>query len=231
MKNENTGLKISLEELRTKQRQEDLEEDRRLSEGNEERKLIIPRGECEGKDTRKERQDGKEERKEEIIKTLREDGEGGEGGDVILGERKKKVRDEMKSRERGEAEGEKEIQKKDITEEISQHSADTQTITQMETGEEKFSQETLDLHNQLQQALEEVDRRATLAQDLRSRLAEQSKKVLEAEHKMVYLEAENQRLKRAAETLTEARKQIEVMCNKLYQEKTKLLHDYFITAR
>lgn len=203
-------MKISLEELRTEQKHQDLEEDRRLSEGNQERKLIIPRGECEGKDTRKERRDGKEEREGEIIKTLREDGEGGEGGDVILSERKKKVRDEMKSRERGEAEGEKEIQKKDITEEISQPSADTQTITQMETGEDKFSQDTLDLHNQLQQALEEVDRQATLAQDLRSRLAEQSKKVLEAEHKMVFLEAENQRLKKAAEALTEARKQIEV---------------------
>ncbi|XP_057204958.1 coiled-coil domain containing 88A [Triplophysa rosa] len=223
LKNENTGLKLSLEELRTKQKQEDIEEDGKLSEGNEERKLIIPRGECEGKDTRKERQDRKEEREREIIKTLREDGEGGEGGDVILSERKKKVRDEMKSRERGEAEGEKEIQKKDITEEISQHSADTQTITQMETGEEKFSQDTLDLHNQLQQALEEVDRQASLAQDLRSRLAEQSKKVLEAEHKMVFLEAENQRLKKAAETLTGARKQIEVLQGESMQQEEELM--------
>nr|XP_055034436.1 coiled-coil domain containing 88A [Misgurnus anguillicaudatus] len=219
LKNENACLKINLKELRTKQKQEDLEEDRRDSEGKEERKLIIPRGECEGKDTRKDRQDGKEE----IIKTFREDGEGGEAGDVILSERKKKVRDEMKTRERGEAEGEKEIQKKDITVEISQHSGDTQETSQKETGEDKFSQDTLDLHNQLQQALEEVDRQATLAQELRTRLAEQSKKVLEAEHKMVFMETENHRLKKAAETLTEARKQIEGLQGESMQQEEELM--------
>ncbi len=91
LKNENSSLKINLEELRTKQKRKDLEEERTASEGKEGKKPIIPRGECEGNDTRREKHDGKEG----VIKALREDGEGGEGGDVILSERKKKVIDEM----------------------------------------------------------------------------------------------------------------------------------------
>ncbi len=221
MKNENSSLKISLEELRTKQKRKDLEEERTASEGKEGKKPIIPRGECEGNDTRREKHDGKEG----VIKAQREDGEGGEGGDVILSERKKKAIDEMNTKERGEAEGEKEIErKKDFTEETSQ----TYSTEAQKTEEDTFSQDTLALHNQLQQSLEEADRQTTLAQDLRSKLAEQSKKVLEAERKLVFLEAENQRLKKAAESLMEARKQIEVMNHQVMTQKnliTTTLHN------
>ncbi|KAI2656972.1 Girdin [Labeo rohita] len=215
LKNENSSLKINLEELRTKQKRKDLEEERTASEGKEGKKPVIPRGECEGNDTRREKHDGKEG----VIKARRE-GEGGEGGDIILSERKKKVIDEMNTKERGEAEGEKEIERKnDITEETSQpYSAEAQ-----KTEEDKFSQDALALHSQLQQALEEVDRQTTLAQDLRSKLAEQSKKVLEAEHKLVFLEAENQRLKKAAESLVEARKQIEVLQGESMQQEEELM--------
>ncbi|XP_052471181.1 girdin isoform X1 [Carassius gibelio] len=217
LKNENSSLKINLEELRTKQQRKDLEEERTASEGKEGKKPIIPRGECEGNDTRGEKQEGKED----VIKARREDGEGGEGSIVILSERKKKVIDEMNNKERGEAEGEKEIErKKDITEETSQ----TYSTESQKTEEDKFSQETLALHNQLQQALEEADRQTTLAQDLRSKLAEQSKKVLEAEHKLVFLEAENQRLKKAAESLMEARKQIEVLQGESMQQEEEVMH-------
>lgn len=218
LKNENSSLKISLEELKTKHKRKDLEEERTASEGKEGKKPIIPRGECEGNDTRREKHDGKEG----VIKAQREDGE---GGDVILSERKKKAIDEMNTKERGEAEGEKEIErKKDFTEETSQ----TYSTEAQKTEEDKFSQDTLALHNQLQQALEEADRQTTLAQDLRSKLAEQSKKVLEAEHKLVFLEAENQRLKKAAESLKEARKQIEVMNHQVMTQKkliTTTLHN------
>ncbi|XP_067313377.1 coiled-coil domain containing 88A isoform X2 [Pseudorasbora parva] len=216
LKNENSSLKINLEELRTKQKRKDLEEERTASEGKEGKKPIISRGECEGNDTRREKHDGKEG----VIKAQREDGEGGEGGDVILSERKKKVIDEMNSKERGEAEGEKEIErKKDITEETSQlYSTEAQ-----KTEEDKLSQDTLALHNQLQQALEEADKQTTLAQDLRSKLAEQMKKALEAEHKLVFLDAENQRFKKAAESLMEARKQIEVLQGESMQQEEELM--------
>lgn len=211
-------MKINLEELRTKQK--DLEEERAASEGKDGEKTIIRRGECEGNYTRREKHD----EKEGVIKAQREDGEGGEGGNVILSEREKKVIDEMNSKERGEAEGEKEIErKKDITEETSQ----TFSTEAQKTEEDKFSQDTLALHNQLQQALEEADRQTTLAQDLRSKLAEQTKKVLEADHKLVFLEAENQRLKKAAESLIGARKQIEVMNHQVDKQTHKnelLLH-------
>uniref|UniRef100_A0A8C1TX60 Coiled-coil domain containing 88B n=1 Tax=Cyprinus carpio TaxID=7962 RepID=A0A8C1TX60_CYPCA len=217
LKNENSSLKINLEELRTKQERKDLEEERTASEGKEGKKPIIPRGECEGNDTRREKHDGKEG----VINAQREDGEGGEGSVVILSERKKKVIDEMNSKERGEAEGEKEIErKKEITEEASQ----TYSTESQKTEEDQFSQDALALHNQLQQALEEADRQTTLAQDLRSKLAEQSKKVLEAEHKLVFLEAENQRLKKAAESLMEARKQIEVLQGESMQQEEELMH-------
>ncbi|XP_056113261.1 coiled-coil domain containing 88A [Rhinichthys klamathensis goyatoka] len=214
LKNENSSLKINLEELRTNQK--DLEEERTASEGKDGKKTIIRRGECEGNDTRREKHDGKEG----VIKPQREDGEGGEGGNLILSERKKKVIDEMNSKERGEAEGEKEIErKKDITEETSQ----TFSTEAQKTEEDKFSQDTLALHNQLQQALEEADRQTTLAQDLRSKLAEQTKKVLEADHKLVFLEAENQRLKKAAESLMGARKQIEVLQGESMQQEEELM--------
>ncbi|XP_051515017.1 girdin-like isoform X2 [Myxocyprinus asiaticus] len=227
LKKENSRLKINLEDMRTKQKQEDLEVERTVTEGKEEKKEIIPRGECEGKDTKREKEDGKEEREQDIIKAQREDGEGGEGGSVILSERKKKVIFEMKTKERGETEGEKDIDKKDVTEETSQpseYNSEAQTTTQKEeTEEDQFSLDTLILHQQLQQALEEADRQSTLAQDLRSKLAEQSKKVLEVEHKMVFLEAENQRLKKAAESLMEARKQIEVLQGESMQQEEELM--------
>ena len=66
------------------------------------------------------------------------------------------------------------------------------------------------LTTQLQEAQEEADRQATVAQDLRSKLGEQSKKTWEAEQRLVVLEAELQHLKKAAESLGEARRQIEV---------------------
>lgn len=212
LKNENSSLKINLEETKRK-REEDLKTDRTASQGKEGKKPVIPRGECEGNDTRREKHDGKEG----VIKARREDGEGGEGGDVILSERRKKVIDEMNSKERGEAEGEKETENKtDITEETYSDEA-------QKTEDDQFSQDALTLHNQLQQALEEADRQSALAQDLRSKVAEQSKKVLEAEHKLAFLETENQRLKKAAESLAEARKQIEVLQGESMQKEEELI--------
>uniref|UniRef100_A0A3Q3JM14 Uncharacterized protein n=1 Tax=Monopterus albus TaxID=43700 RepID=A0A3Q3JM14_MONAL len=67
------------------------------------------------------------------------------------------------------------------------------------------------LTNQLQEAQEEADRLATVAQDLRSKLVEQSRKSWEAEQRLVVIEAELQHLKKAAESLGEARRQIEVL--------------------
>ncbi|KAM6953338.1 LOW QUALITY PROTEIN: coiled-coil domain containing 88A [Aplochiton taeniatus] len=67
------------------------------------------------------------------------------------------------------------------------------------------------LASRLQEAQEEADRQASVAQDLRSKLGEQSKKAWEAEQRLVLLEAEGQRLRKAAESLGEARRCIEVL--------------------
>ncbi|XP_071268211.1 girdin-like [Salvelinus alpinus] len=67
------------------------------------------------------------------------------------------------------------------------------------------------LASELQQALEQADRQASVAQDLRSKLGEQSRKAWEAEQRLVLLEAESQRLRKATESLAEARRQIEVL--------------------
>uniref|UniRef100_A0A3Q3A4F8 Coiled-coil domain containing 88B n=1 Tax=Kryptolebias marmoratus TaxID=37003 RepID=A0A3Q3A4F8_KRYMA len=63
----------------------------------------------------------------------------------------------------------------------------------------------------LQEAQEEAERQAELARDLRSKLGEQSRRTWEAEQKLVLLEAELQRLRKAAESLVEARRQVEVL--------------------
>ncbi|KAM9511331.1 uncharacterized protein ACWYII_045825 isoform 3-T3 [Salvelinus alpinus] len=67
------------------------------------------------------------------------------------------------------------------------------------------------LASELQQALEEADKQVSVAQDLRSKLGEQSRKAWEAEQRLVLLEAEGQRLRKATESLAEARRQIEVL--------------------
>ncbi|KAI4818980.1 hypothetical protein KUCAC02_004267, partial [Chaenocephalus aceratus] len=71
--------------------------------------------------------------------------------------------------------------------------------------------ELLLLTHRLHEAQEEAERQAMVAQDLRSKLGEQSRRSWEAEQRLVVLEAELQRLKRAAESLGDARRQIEVL--------------------
>lgn len=63
----------------------------------------------------------------------------------------------------------------------------------------------------LQEAQHETDRQTQVAQDLRSKLGEQSKRTWEAEQRLVVLEAELKHLKKAAESLAEARRQIEAL--------------------
>ncbi|CAL8328026.1 unnamed protein product [Gadus morhua 'NCC'] len=63
----------------------------------------------------------------------------------------------------------------------------------------------------LREAREEADGQALLAQEVRSKLGEQSRRAWEAEQRLVLLEAELQRLRKAAEGLGEARRKIEVL--------------------
>uniref|UniRef100_A0A665XFP6 Girdin-like n=1 Tax=Echeneis naucrates TaxID=173247 RepID=A0A665XFP6_ECHNA len=67
------------------------------------------------------------------------------------------------------------------------------------------------LRAQIQEAQLEADRQATVAQELHCKLGEQSRKTWEAEQRLVVLEAELQHLRKASESLGEARRQIEVL--------------------
>ncbi|KAJ4945738.1 hypothetical protein JOQ06_023416, partial [Pogonophryne albipinna] len=83
-------------------------------------------------------------------------------------------------------------------------------VTKLQQLEDKKKEEGL-LTHRLHEAQEEAERQAMVAQDLRSKLGEQSRRSWEAEQRLVVLEAELQRLKRAAESLGDARRQIEVL--------------------
>lgn len=131
---------------------------------------------------------------------------------------------EVKSKKRGEAEGgqkdhgkqEKEGGKEEQTAEAT--SSESQSSVEESPASPAPHQAVRSLSvpdvelltKRLQEAQDEADSQATVAQDLRSKLGEQSKKSWEAEQRLVVLEAELQHLRKTAESLGEARRQIEV---------------------
>lgn len=172
------------------------------------------RGEGEGRVKMMEER----ERRVEIIRTQREAGVGEEVLRV-QGGKGEPCDVEMEPKRRGEAEGgqkDREKQEKEHTAATTssetqnhQKSVDDNTVT-IPAHQAVLGPDVELLTKQLQEALEEADRQAVVAQDLRSKLAEQSRKTWEAEQRLVVLEAELQPLKKAAESLGEARRQIEV---------------------
>ncbi|XP_060784059.1 coiled-coil domain containing 88A isoform X2 [Neoarius graeffei] len=227
LKNENTILKRSLEELEKIRLQEKQKES---SAGEVERE--IPRGECEGKDMGKEEEaDKREKRKREMMRVQREDGEGEE---VLLREKKEETKNDTETKERGEAEGEKwsgtgidktenmapKEESKSNDQIPTQKGKQEVVVREMEIEVDKLHKEIHALSTQLQQAVEEADQQANLVQELQSKLGEQTKKTWETEQKLALLEVESQRLRKAAESLTEARKQIEILqCESMHQEE------------
>ncbi|XP_018593004.1 coiled-coil domain containing 88A isoform X2 [Scleropages formosus] len=97
-------------------------------------------------------------------------------------------------------------------------------------GEEKGSSlDSSPLALQLHQALleveqksQEVEKQASLAQELRSQLAEQIRRAMGAEQRLSVLEAEALRLRMAAESLAQARKQIEALQTESLQMEEEL---------
>ncbi|XP_076877467.1 coiled-coil domain containing 88A [Brachyhypopomus gauderio] len=226
LKNENSSLKRSLEELKIIQR---LEENEGEGSGRK-RERVISRGECEGKDTGREEQTSQRKaQKEDMTRSQREDGEGEE---VLLKDRKEEAINEAERKQRGEAEGEKGMEgRKEKTGSHLAQGSDTLDVRRdaqqgegggevAETEEGRLSPEALVLASQLQQAGEEAERLAALVQELRSKLGEQTRKAREAEQKLLLLEAESQRLRKAAESLAEARKEIEsLQCESMHKEE------------
>ncbi|XP_063046686.1 coiled-coil domain containing 88A [Engraulis encrasicolus] len=244
MKNENTSLRKSLEQLRTNKELIDTLEEETTSP--EWRKGGTRRGEGEGKDMRKEEKlrgvEGEEEeenRTKEVIRATREEGEGEEVLHHQKKERKKTEDEEameVKSKDRGEAEGEKKMERRKesaptcqqaVEEEEREMTEDKTPKPETAVEEEQVMDptpivDTSLLAAQLQEAQEEADRQTAVAQDLRSKLGEQSKKAWEAEQRLVVLEAQTQRLRKSADMLADARKQNEALQGESLQMEEEL---------
>uniref|UniRef100_A0A4W5NK62 Coiled-coil domain containing 88B n=1 Tax=Hucho hucho TaxID=62062 RepID=A0A4W5NK62_9TELE len=236
VKNENATLKKSLELLLTKhqcieEEGEKGEKEERGVQGSE-----SSRGEGEG--TARRGLDS--ERGANIIRTQREAGVGAEllhpeekeveVDDQVL---KPKKREEEGEKEFGRArqikhvknDREEDLGKADLNrKEIEDPNPATEEEKLPKTKERGEKEKSVEkdvcvfpghdverLASELQQALEQADRQASVAQDLRSKLGEQSRKAWEAEQRLVLLEAEGQRLRKATESLAEAKRQIEVL--------------------
>uniref|UniRef100_A0A3B4UX84 Coiled-coil domain containing 88B n=1 Tax=Seriola dumerili TaxID=41447 RepID=A0A3B4UX84_SERDU len=226
LKNENGTLKQHLEQLVTKlqfledkTKEEGMKKPDRGEEEKGERGVQGSesfRGEGEG---RVRMMEGRE-RRGEIIRTQREAGVGEEVLRV-QGGKGEPCNEETESKRRGEAEGgqknrERQEKESDLKEEqiaLTSSTKSTQDTTETSAADQAAcalpAPDVELLTTRLQEAQEEADRQATVAQDLHSKLAEQSRKTWEAEQRLVVLEAELQRLKKAAESLGEARRQIE----------------------
>lgn len=216
MKNENTTLKQRLEQLvdelqslgsKKREGREKEETGERGVQGAE-----SCRGEGEGKVRLME------DRRGDIIGTHREAGVGEEvlqaGGEA--GEPPEKV---LEPHRRGEAEGgQKDREKRETKDSGATTCAKAAETFQNKAALPAASQAVASLcrpdvellTTRLQEVQDEADRQTQVAEELRSKLAEQSKRSWEAEQRLVVLEAEHQHLKKAAESLADTRRQIEV---------------------
>lgn len=193
-------------------------------EGEKEERGVQGSESCRGEGEGRVRMMEERERRVEIIRTQREAGVGEEVLHV-QGDKGELCDEKMEPKSRGEAEGgQKDREKREKEKTAATTSPETQkhpksvedntvTTTAHLTICPPLGPDVELLTNRLQEAQEEADRHAIVVQDLRSKLAEQSRKTWEAEQKLVVLEAEMQRLKKAAESLGEARRQIEVWMN------------------
>lgn len=225
LENENATLKQRLEQLDAQlQNSEDKGEGKRgeekrtdRDEGSVERGvqgIESLRGEGEGRVRAMEQR----ERGGESIGTPREAGVGEEFL-LVQGGKGEKSEGEVDFHRRGEAEGGRKDKEKQVKERGTEKqqsgvtknaSADVDMSAAVQTVNLPPGPDVEPLTHRLQEAQQEADRQAMVAQDLRSKLGEQSKKTWEAEQRLVILEAELHHLKKAAESLGEARRQIEV---------------------
>ncbi|XP_062249558.1 coiled-coil domain containing 88A [Platichthys flesus] len=234
LKNENATLKQHLEQLVTKlQHQEDQTRGKGMKKPCREEEERRERGVQGSESCRGEGEGGVKmmegrERRGEIIGTQREAGVGEEVLRIIGGKHEP-CDEEIELKRRGEAEGgqkgrerqERESELKEeqpaskTTSEVQKHPQSIKDNAESTAAEQTEcclpAPDVELLTTRLVEAQEEADRQANVAQVLYSKLGEQSKKTGEAEQRLVVLEAELQRLKKAAGSLGEARRQIEVL--------------------
>ncbi|XP_061541528.1 coiled-coil domain containing 88A isoform X2 [Phycodurus eques] len=220
LKNENATLKLRLEELMANlkhtedtgvKHKDDKENGERGVQGSE-----SSRGEGEGMVKLMEDR----ERRRELIVIRREAGVGEEVVHV-QGGKAESCDEEIQPKRRGEAEGDhtdmqedSELKPETTTLDIQKHPRnqdDHNEPTTTDQAECSLPGAEVALTKRLHEAQEDADRQALVAQDLRSKLGEQSRKTWEAEQRLTLLEVELQHLGKAAENLGEARRQIEVL--------------------
>ncbi|XP_034037298.1 LOW QUALITY PROTEIN: girdin [Thalassophryne amazonica] len=242
LKKENATFKQNLEQLVTKLQHK---EEKRKEEGGEDPNKEEEKDErgvqgsecCRGEGEGRVRMMQERERRTEIVGPQREAGVGEEVLNHQEGEAESC--EESRLKRRGEAEGgQKDRGKREKENELPIGECESpKFVDAKQRVENKLERTAADhavrswsgpdvelLTDQLQEAQEEADRQAKAAQDLRSKLVEQSKKVWETEQKVVLLEAEVHRLKKAAESLCEARRQIEVLQSESLASEEELCH-------
>ncbi|XP_068596611.1 coiled-coil domain containing 88A [Brachionichthys hirsutus] len=228
LKNENTTLKQHLEELLSKMlHREDRKKDKRIKERErEEEKVqkVVQDFKSYGEEGEgKVRVMMASESKGELIGIPRESGVGEEGIEVQEWDGDEKVESKM----RGEAEGgQKDREKQEAERGIKVEETAVTTRSETQKPPQSFQDDSgtasadqlICFHSgpdveflmkSVHEAQEEADRQAMVAQDLRFKLGEQSKRSWEAEQKLMVLEAELQHMKKTAEGLGAARRQIE----------------------
>ncbi|KAM6924166.1 coiled-coil domain containing 88A [Xenentodon cancila] len=230
LKNENGTLKQRLEELVSKlQHLNDKTNEEAVKKEGSEGEEKMMRGVQGSESCRANGEEvvnlmEKSQKRGKIIGTQRE---AGVGEEYLQGGKDEPCETRIHTKRRGEAEGgqkEGAIQGKDTerkqeqtavttSSDIPEHCTDSnKDIVTIHQALCSLSGPDMELlTNRLQEAQEEADHQAKLAQDMRSKLGEQSRKTWETEQKLVLLEAELQRLKKAAESLVEARRQIEAL--------------------
>lgn len=228
LKNENATLKQRLEEL-VPEHLEDKRREERVKRTDRGEDVKVERGVqgsefCRGEGEGRVRMTEERERRGEIMGSHRE---AGVGEEVLRVQRGKgeTCDEEVESNRRGEAEGgqkdrEKQRKEKGIEKEqtgvttSSKHPKSIKDDAEVVAADQAVcalsGPDVELLTKRLQEAQQEADRQAMVAQDLRSKLGEQSKRTWEAEQRLVVLEAELQHLKKATESLGDARRQIEV---------------------
>ncbi|XP_068181188.1 coiled-coil domain containing 88A isoform X2 [Antennarius striatus] len=230
LKNENTTLKQRLEELLSKmQHREDKRKEKIVKESKRKEKEKVQKEVQDSKCYRGEevRVMVESESRREVIGIPRESGVGEEVVEV----QESDGDEEVEFKWRGEAEGGQEDREKQeaerrikveqtaVTSSSETHKPPQSTRTEDNTRTTAADQlicspsgpDVQFLMKSIHEAQEETDRQAMVAQDLRFKLGEQSKKTWEAEQKLKVLEAEIQHLKKTAEGLGDARKQIEAL--------------------
>ncbi|XP_029368645.1 coiled-coil domain containing 88A [Echeneis naucrates] len=225
LKNENGSLKQQLKQLVTKlQTLEDKMKEEGVNFSDRQEK---PNGGIQGSESFRVEGEGRVRMTEgrERGGVIRIQRESGVGEEVLTGQdgKDEPSKEDTESRRRGEAEGgqkekekqEKESEKNKDQTALASCSESTQDNTETSASEKAvFSLPAPDvelLRAQIQEAQLEADRQATVAQELHCKLGEQSRKTWEAEQRLVVLEAELQHLRKASESLGEARRQIEVL--------------------